>query len=62
MRVFFFLLAVPRTACGILVPQPGTEPVLPALGTESLNHWTGRDVPEGFHERISKFPKLVVNI
>ena len=27
-------------ACGILVPQLGIEPVPPALGVQSLNHWT----------------------
>ena len=32
-------------ACGILVPGPGIEPMLPALGALSLNHWTNRDVP-----------------
>ena len=28
----------------ILVPQPGIEPVLPALEVWSLNHWTAREV------------------
>ena len=32
-------------ACGILVPRPGIEPTLPALGAASLNHWTTREVP-----------------
>ena len=32
------------TACGILVPRPGIEPVPPALETQSLNHWTAREV------------------
>ena len=35
-------------ACGILVPQPGIEPVPPALEVQSLNHWTAREVP---HEK-----------
>ena len=30
---------------GILVPQPGTEPALPELAAQSLNHWTTREVP-----------------
>ena len=38
--VFFGLLA-----CGILVPWPGIEPVLPAVEGQSLNHWTARQVP-----------------
>ena len=31
-------------ACGILVPQPGTEPVPPVLGGKGLNHWTTMEV------------------
>ena len=30
--------------CGILVPQPGIEPVPPALETWNLIHWTSREV------------------
>ena len=29
----------------ILVPQQGIEPLPPALGTQSFNHWTIREVP-----------------
>ena len=32
-------------AYGILVPQPGIEPVPPALEAQRVNHWTTRDVP-----------------
>ena len=42
-RIFFFFL--PCEACGILVPQPGIEPTLPALEARSPNHWTAREVP-----------------
>ena len=28
-----------------LAPQSGIEPRSPALGTQSLNHWTNREVP-----------------
>ena len=31
-------------ACGILVPQPGTEPMSLGLEVQSLNHWTAREV------------------
>ena len=34
-------------ACGILVPSPGIEFMLPVLGAHSLNHWTTREVPGG---------------
>ena len=26
-------------------PHPGTEPVLPAVEAQSLNHWTTREAP-----------------
>ena len=39
---FFWLHGVAR---GILVPQPGIEPVSPAVEAESPNHWTTREVP-----------------
>ena len=39
---FFFLLL--SMACGILIPPPGMEPGPPAFGTQSLNHWTSREV------------------
>ncbi|XP_073666027.1 striatin-interacting protein 2 isoform X4 [Tursiops truncatus] len=34
-----------HATCRILVPQPGIEPVPPALGARRLNHWTAREVP-----------------
>ena len=41
-------------ACGLLsygmwdlVPRPGIEPRPPALGAQSLNHWTTSEVPQG---------------
>ena len=46
VKVFFFkffFLFIRHTACGILVPQPGIEPMLPPLGAQSLNHWTTRE-------------------
>ena len=32
--------------CGILVPQPETEPLPPAMEAWSPNHWTAREFPE----------------
>ena len=32
-------------ACGILVPQPGIEPVPPELEAQRLNPWTAREIP-----------------
>ena len=38
-------------ACGILVPQPGTEPRSPALGAGSVIHWTTREGPQGIFSK-----------
>ena len=35
-------------ACGILVPQPGIKPTLPALEAQCFNHWTIREVTTVF--------------
>ena len=32
-------------ACGILIPQPGIEPMPPALEVQSFNHWTSKETP-----------------
>ena len=42
-----FLLFWPHSAVAskILVPHPGVEPVLPALGVWNLKHWTAKGVP-----------------
>ena len=46
-EVSFYLFVWPYlTACKILVPRPGIEPMSLALGTCSLNHWTTREVPQ----------------
>ena len=42
--IFFFLFWLHLVTCGILVPQPGIEPVLPAVEAWSPNHWTTREV------------------
>ena len=33
-------------ACGILIPQPGTESMLPAVQCIILNAWTAKEVPK----------------
>ena len=38
-----FCFVWPR-ACEILVPQPGIEPMSPALGARSLNYWISREL------------------
>ena len=34
-----------HVACGILVPQPGTELGPSAVRVQSSNHWTNREFP-----------------
>ena len=45
---FFFFFWLRSMACGILVPWPRIqgwmEPMPPAVGAQSLNHWTAREV------------------
>ena len=38
-------MCVCHAACGILVPQLGTEPVPSEFSARSLNHWTTQKVP-----------------
>ena len=46
--VFFLLFWLHHAANGFLVPWPRIEPVPCAVKTESLNHWTAREVPFSF--------------
>ena len=43
---FFIYLAEPSLSCGMwdLVSGPGIEPGPPALGVQSLNHWTTKEI------------------
>ena len=41
----FFCFWPCHAACGILVPQPGIEPMPPAVEVQSPNHWTAREFP-----------------
>ena len=43
LKLFYFSFWPCHTACRILVPQSGIEPVPPAVETQSLNHWTTRE-------------------
>ena len=42
---YFFFFGPSCATCGILVPRPGMEPLPPALGAQSLKHWTAREIP-----------------
>ena len=47
--IFAFLFFSPlwshHAACGMLAPQPGTEPGPSAVKVRSPNHWTAREFP-----------------
>ena len=42
---FFFVVLVAHVVCGVLIPQAGITPALPALAVWQLNRWTAREVP-----------------
>ena len=46
-RILGLSCSMQTFSCGTwdLVPWPGIEPRLPALGVQSLSHWTTREVP-----------------
>ena len=44
LLLFYGFWPLGQEVCGILVPWPETEPTLPALEGEVLNHWTAREV------------------
>ena len=41
----FFFFWLHHTACRVLVPRPGIEPMPRAVEVQSRNHWTAREVP-----------------
>ena len=43
--IYLFIYWLHCTAYGILIPQPGIEPVSPTVEAWSPNHWTAREVP-----------------
>ena len=43
-----FFSGLHHRARGILVPQSGIKPVLPAVEAYSLNQWSAREVPLSF--------------
>ena len=52
----YFYLAVPNLSCSMwdLILQPWIEPVPPALGAQSPNHWTTQQSQQyAFEERNS---------
>ena len=48
VSVFSLFFWPHQMARGLLVPQPGIEPMLLELEAQSLNYWTAKEVPVGF--------------
>ena len=44
LLLFYFIFG--HAECGILVSQPGIEPLPLVVKAQSLNHWTTREVPK----------------
>ena len=61
-NIFFVLIYLffwpHHVACKILAPQPGIEPVPPALGARSLNHWTTREVSRKYFLKSLNFNRF----
>ena len=56
----FFTYVLPRClACGISVPQPGTEPALLAVKAQIPNYWTTREFLRSFI--LKREPSLLVS-
>ena len=47
---------------GILVPQPGIEPVPPAVEVRSPNHWTARESREEIWVEVRGWAKGRLNL
>ena len=64
LKLIYFLIYfwLRHTACRILVPRPGIEPVPSAVKALSPNHWTAREFPTSFFNVIFfltySFPSL----
>ena len=58
--IYLFILAMPGLNCGLwdLVPWPGIEPGLPALGAQNLSHWTTRETPVDISLYLSSFSPI----
>ena len=47
-------------ACRISVPRPGIEPIASAVETQSLNHWTTREVQKSTEHEIFLYDYTVL--
>ena len=45
-QLFFLIFYFLSATCGIFTPCLRIEPMLPALESQSLYHWTTREVPQ----------------
>ena len=57
----------PAAVCGVLVPQPGTEPGPTSVKAPSPNYWTAREFPRvymtfiesNFRTKVKKLSKIM---
>ena len=49
LSIYLFNFWLHWVACGILIPQPGIEPMPSAVKAWSPNHWTSREVSQLIH-------------
>ena len=59
--IYLFIFWPCHTACGILVPWSGIEPLSPAVEVQSFNHWTAREVPTTFVLKIPILTRFSLN-
>ena len=43
--IIIIIIIIIINLLGILILQPGVEPILPGMEVQSLHHWTAREVP-----------------
>ena len=48
--------------CGILISQPGKEPMPPALEAQSLNHWTAQEALQVFFAVYTYLDMMLLHI
>lgn len=46
IRLIYLFLASTSQTCGILIPQPGINPMSPAVEVQIINHWPNSEVPK----------------
>ena len=56
------LFGLTMVTCGILISQPGMEPMPPALEAQSLNHWTAQEALQVFFAVYTYLDMMLLHI